>query len=276
MGMTGKWRWRKLIGGILLLLSMALAFLWFYWLAPLRHLNSVTWQLDHSPRRQWDEMQKQIRRTGLDHDNSIGVGSWGGKEWMEWVIVKIKAGEDIYGGGGCGGPYGHLADAPAQITNHRFANHADWISWWSTNQHRSQLEWIREGFGVYGIDLQESLTTNNIVALLKAISSGPYYIKYNSLRWLRDSGIRPQNIDLGSLPKEDGSALRGLITYATWYGEHENDPGRLPIGGRDWDFDSTRHDPPITKSKVRCVIYLIMALLAGSGLWLLRKSPVPR
>ena len=170
----------KLAGSILLTISCVLAFLWHYWLLPLRRVNDPTWLAQHTPRARWIEIQKQIHRTGLDHDSSIAIGRYGDKRWMEWAVKTIKPDLEP---GSCGEGQMHLPDAPFYITNQRLADGANWFAWWATNKHKSQVEWIRDGFRQQGIELQQPLTTNNAVSLLKLVAASKQgYLQYNANR----------------------------------------------------------------------------------------------
>ena len=64
----------KSIGGLLLAVSALLAFTWYFWLAPARKSHSMIWISEHTARAQWIQFQKQLNRTGLDHDASIAIG----------------------------------------------------------------------------------------------------------------------------------------------------------------------------------------------------------
>jgi hypothetical protein len=191
----------RIAGGLLLLTACALAFLWFFWLTPFKHLYSGDWSRDHSNYGRWIEDQKSIHRIGVTHDVGIEMGYWGGKEWTIWIMRHIKPGQDI---GSC--EASHLGQALARMTNQQLGLRSDpWLAWWTTNQNKSQLDWIRDGFTRNGIELQQPMTTNNVIALLKlvipdtnsaAYTNVPSYartaLRYNALRWLRDSGFKPR------------------------------------------------------------------------------------
>lgn len=272
----------RVLGGFLLLASVASAFLWFYWYAPFLNLKSSGWWYKHSPARHWEEAQKHIRRSGVDHDTGIALGDWGNKPWVEWIMKRIQPGEDI---GGCG--YNHLGDALAQMTNQQLEFKSDvWLSWWATNQHKSQVEWIREGFARRGITLEQPLTTNNIIALLAiispvthaaAVNDAPRHtragLRYNALRWLRDAGFNPGEMDVASVPKaERDMVTRGLVKYALWLGEHRLDPGKLWVwgvgSGGETDFYATSRE----EMTFRWVFTVLPFALAAGGILLLRLT----
>ena len=283
----------RILGGLLLLAACALTFLWFFWLTPFKHLYSGDWSRNHSNYGHWIEAQKSIRRIGVTHDTGIEMGYWGGKEWTVWIMAHIKPGQDI---GSC--EASHLEDALADMTNQQLGSRSDtWLAWWTTNQNKSQLDWIRDGFARNGIELQHPITTNNIIALLKlvvpdtnsaAYTNIPFYartaLRFNALRWLRDSGFKPKEFydrgfddfgtgefDLKSVPAEDrDKAARGLMAYAFWLGKHQYDPGKLPIDGND----QQDHWPNamFLCRPFRWTLYSIIVAAMCGGWFLLRLS----
>lgn len=233
----------RILGSLLLLTACALAFFWFFWLTPFKHLYSGEWSRNHSNYGHWIEAQKSIRRIGVTHDTGIEMGYWGGKEWTIWIMAHIKPGQDIVS---CDAS--HLGDALADMTNQQLGYQSDpWLAWWKTNQNKSQPEWIREGFASKGVVLQQPLTTNNILALLKLANlatNSPVYtnmlsglrssLRYNAFRWLRDSGFKPGDLDINSVAAEEkNQVVQSLINYAEWRGIHRDDPGKLSIDGND-------------------------------------------
>jgi len=278
----------RFFGGSILFATGAIAFLWFFWCVPFRNLHSPEWNEAHTAQRRWTEVQKQLHRTGADHDSSIDVGRYGDKGWMEWVIHALKPVSSNQQGYSCGAwPY-HLPDAPAFMTNQRLTNgYPAWLAWWETNKDKTQVEWIRAGFENEGIHLEQPLTTNNIIALLKVLVNSTRstttnaagqnrgLLRYNSMRWLRDTGFQPSNLDLATVPAEDkGQVVLSLIIYARWLGEHWNDPGRLAISGYDWgDLSSGMSAPWIEKVAFKWALYLVLLGAALSGWFLLRCQP---
>ena len=270
----------RFLGVFLLLLACALAYFWFVWITPFKHIYSGAWNRDHSNYGRWIEDQKSIHRIGVTHDAGIEMGYWGGKEWTSWIMKHIKPGQEILD---CDAS--HLAGALADMTNQQLGYQADpWLAWWTTNQNKSQLEWIRAGFASKGIVLQQPLTTNNILALLKlsqlstnspVVTSTLLYLRsslrFNAFRWLRDSGIWPKEFDLKNIPEEDRSQITSaLIDYSEWFGTHWNDPGKLPINGNTLDYnmpDAIFESPPY-----RWTLYSIIVVLALGGCFLLRFS----
>jgi len=273
----------QFFGGLFLLTACALAFLWFFWLIPFKHLYSGNWNRDHSACGHWIEAQKSIRRIGVTHDTGIEMGYWGGKEWTIWIMERIKPGQDIVS---CDA--GHLGDALADMTNQQLGYQSDpWLAWWKTNQNKTQLEWIREGFDSKGVVLQQPLTTNNILALLKLAdlaTNSPVYtnmlsglrssLRYNAFRWLRDSGFKPRDLDVNSVATEEkDQVVQSLIDYAEWRGIHRDDPGKLSILGND--LQDHWPDAVFLSRPYRWTLYLIITALALGGGLLLWLRPRP-
>jgi hypothetical protein len=283
--MKTKTKMMRIAGGSLLFAAGTIAFLWFYWLAPLRHLGSAEWLAVHSAKGRFAEDQKRIQRFGADHDSSIDVGYFGDKTWTKWVIREInsfKLAEDQMGS--CGEwPY-HLFDALPDLTNQGMATAADWLEWWQKNKDKTQLEWIRDGFASKGIILQQPLTTNNILALLKLsylATNSPVFsntppnlrssLRFNAFRWLRDSGFRSIEFDLKNIPEEDRNQITlALIKYAEWSGIHRDDPGKLPIN--EYSLEHPLPDACFLTPRFRWPLYLTIIAMALGGWYLLRVS----
>ena len=269
----------RYLGGFFLLLACALAFFWFVWLTPLKHIYSGTWNREHSSFRRWEEAQKSVYRVGVTHDVGIELGHRGGKEWTIWIMKHIKPGQDITT---C--EASHLGNSLADMTNQQLGYQADpWLAWWNTNQNKTQLEWIRDGFASKGVVLQPGLTTNNILALLKlshpstnsdVFTNTPSRlrssIRFNAFRWLRDSGFRSTEFDLKNIPDGDRSQVTSaLIDYAEWFGAHRNDPGKLQIAGNNIG-DGRWPDAVFETRAYRWTFYSIIAVLALGGCLLFR------
>lgn len=262
-----------------MLAVFVIAFIWFIWIAPLKHIYSRTWNREHSKLRYWEEAQKSVHRIGITHDVGIEIGYWGGKDWVVWIMQHIKPGQVI---DGC--EASHLGESLAAMTNQQLEPKAEvWLAWWTTNQNKSQLEWIKAGFADKGIFLQQPLTTNNIFALLKlsrldtnspVIANTPRHLRsslrYNAFRWLRDSNFDARYLDLKTIPDEDRNQITlALIQYAEWFGEHYFDPGKLPVS----DYRDYETEPMFMGRQIRWTLYLVLAVLTLSGLWLVRYKP---
>jgi hypothetical protein len=270
----------RIFGGLLLLTACALAFLWFFWLTPLKNFYSGNWKRDHSAYGRWIEAQTSIQRIGVTHDTGSALGGFGGKEWTIWIMGHIKPGQDITS---C--EASHLGNALADMTNQQLGLRSDpWLAWWKTNQNKTQLEWIQDGFASKGVVLQQPLTTNNILALLKLANltiNPPSYtnmssvfqssLRYNAYRWLRDSGFKAKDLDINSITVEDkDQIIQDLIDYAEWYGIHRDDPGKLRIN-RNASPDGWT-DARFEAPSFRWTLYSIIFALALGGWFLLGLS----
>ncbi|HEU6448413.1 MAG TPA: hypothetical protein VFV23_08255 [Verrucomicrobiae bacterium] len=270
----------RIFGFGFILIAAAIAFFWFVWLIPLKHIYSRDWNENHSTYRYWIEAQKTVGRVGVTHDVGIEIGKWGDEKWVARIITKLKPNQEI---GGC--ENSHLGEALEDLTNQGLGTKSDaWIAWWKTNQNKTQLEWIRDGFEKQGIQLQKPLTTNNIIALLKLINPSPWSVfstnqfshtlRYNAMRWLRDSGFRAQQFDLSLIPEKDrDQIIFALLEYAQWYGEHYFDPGHLPIDG---EFSYSYPEPIFLSKELRWKVYLAIIFVGLFGFILIHFSKCGR
>jgi len=79
---------------------------------------------------------------------------------------------------------------------------------------------------------------------------------------LRDSGFDARNLDLKTIPDEDRNQITiALIHYAEWFGEHWNDPGKLPIN----DYHDYETEPIFMGRQVRWTLYLVLLVLTLGG-----------
>ncbi len=268
----------KAVGCLLLFLSCAVAFFWFYWLTPSLHFHSPEWRRKYSWRGQWIETQEMLRRSVLaeHHNSSIEIGHFGDKNWTERVIRELNSHEGDIERGSCDNwPY-HLPEALTDMTNQKLTNwNTAWLGWWESNKSKTQVEWIRDGFREKGIVLQQPLTTNDVVTLLKVLANTnlPSYLKYNAKRWLRDSDKYPAVIRLNELPGgEDTALIQAEISYAQWYGEYWDAPGKLWIDTNIPFTDSWLEEPKIELQPLKYVPIVLVFALAGAGILLLKLS----
>jgi len=286
-------RIRRVLGCLLLLSAMVVGFLWFYWLAPFRHWSSYVWLGDRSPRVQWAELQKFLRRhpnfeTDIGaplHFSSDQLGQWGGKEWAEWLITRMKKGKSY---DGC--TRGHLEVALSDITNQGDEFDANtWISWWTTNCYRTQVAWIRDGFRIRGVELQEPLTTENTLALLNlafparatnSVARSNYpstSLRFNAKHWLRDAGFRAAKFDLALVPADQrGEVTRRLTAYAEWAGGASEFPSVLPSRGQAEGQEVTAKKADqykwMNRTPEKWLPLLIIVMCTGLGILLLRRA----
>jgi hypothetical protein len=109
-------------------------------------LLRLTVESGHNSPVAWETLLKRIRRVGWSHDDCFHMAAYGDKENLREIIERLKPGEDIRG---CFGR--HRDYVLSSVTNQDAGNSAvDWIKWWKQNQHKSQEQWIDEGFAVAG------------------------------------------------------------------------------------------------------------------------------
>jgi hypothetical protein len=224
---------------LLVLLGFA-AFYHFYWTAPSRHLSDSEWCTNHSSQQQWVELQKQIRRTGPDHESRLLVGLWGDRSWAEWIISRIQSRIDFRD---CA--EGHLDEALIYLTNQKPGENLQaWLNWWATNSNKTQVEWIHSGFAQRGIYLSDPLAETNKLALLRFLAPSTNSnafadltttekaaLRYNSFRWLRDSRVSLAELANISVSPDEADVLeRGIARFNEFlktYGS--NAPGVLAL-----------------------------------------------
>lgn len=265
------------MGWCLVILGGAAALFWHYWLVPFKRSVDYEWQTQRTPKGWWPEVERKIKRFGLDHASSIYVGHYGDERWMEWVV---KALDPNLPAGNCGQGQMHLPEAPYYISNQEPPGDSDWKIWWSTNKNKSQFEWVRDGFKQSGLDLDAGPTTNNILSLLKIIGRGqPWYQEYNAKRWLRDIiNLEPVNFDPDTTAPEDRVQVgKGLIEFAVWLGENRHSPGVLSEASLSQDDDWIENSKPeILKAPTSVILNLTPFVLMALGWGFLRKAKAER
>lgn len=266
---------RRMTGGILLLVSGLIAFAWFVWLAPLRHLSDITWLQSHKPKQVWRELQKEMAcHAGYSHMSGSFLELWGDKESAAWLISQFKTGKDLMD---CAD--GHMGAAIPFITNQELGWDTNaWITWWNANGDKTQEEWIRDGFAKRGLVLSRSLSTNDIVSLLKILDRKTTNLvtavgtnkitgslRYNAFRWLRDAGVIPIKFNFEALSPDDRNpVIRGMIIYSADLGSFADHPGRIFSA----DSDQTGYQPWFTNWKTELGVIIGILLLAWCGLHL--------
>jgi hypothetical protein len=213
--------WRRLSrwgGALLCLVGLVCGCLWFYVLAPRRHIWDPAWRSAHSRREHWRETQTAIRRGMWEHDDAFAVGLNGDKAWAEWIMARLKPGADM----GCFGRLGHSATAMRFITNQDVGGTADaWLAWWAENKSKSQEEWVADGFRQRGCGVDMPPKPEQFPALLGLLGDGgadkpatvPRHVKYNAFRCLRDAGFEPVAFALANR-QPSAEIQRGLLEYA--------------------------------------------------------------
>ncbi len=214
-------RWALLILGLVLLIGSAGgAFFWHYWLGPWRNTVNERWLRRHSAEAIWEETQEKILRLGWGHDDGQVVGLYGGREWVAWLIEGMRPGESI---SDC--RHGHKDESLRCMTNQYPGPSAEaWIDWWQANRHKTQTEWIRDGFAQGGLVLHSPLTRADVRKLLAAMGTKdkvPRGWRWNAFRLLREGGFRTDTMKPGDLSGEDGEVvLAGVLAYAEWSALH--------------------------------------------------------
>jgi hypothetical protein len=83
----------RLTGIFLLAVSGLVAFGWFVWLAPVRHLSDYVWLDEHTPKQTWAELQRELKNhVYYSHISGSFLELWGDKETAAWLIEEFKAG----------------------------------------------------------------------------------------------------------------------------------------------------------------------------------------
>jgi hypothetical protein len=269
---------KRSIGTLFLVIAVAVAWVDLYWLAPARKLADSRWLQEHSEHAHWIELQKLLTRRSpyIPHEAFTVMGRWGDKANVAWFMAEFRAGRDY---GECS--EGHLSAALPEITNQGYDfDSVAWLGWWTTNQHKSQLEWIQDGFRQQGILVEAPLTSDNKTDLLKLLgqpapSHGPIstnrvrpHLKFNAFRWLRDAGFTTPQIatNLSGYGINDRESLTaGLLKYATFWGVYADNSLKLPITGQI-------EAAPVYETSWRTwITYLIVVTLTISGMGLWRK-----
>ncbi|MBI3881331.1 MAG: hypothetical protein HY301_14865 [Verrucomicrobia bacterium] len=256
---------RKTIGAILIFFGVALVFSWVYWLQPLRRTTGLSdWVLEHTDRAIWNEATKRMTRVGWEHDDFALAGHFGDKKWAEWIIKSLRPGENFED---CS--TGHRDAALAMIAN-QYAGPSsdDWINWWKTNAHKSQVEWISDGFKQAGLNLETPLTEENKKQLVLTLGPGRTNehgaALYPGLRWnafllLRKEAFSTRTFlatALGSTNSEE--LVKGLLLYENLYSTH----------WKDFHEKSFSDEFPIHARWIPVVLFAVAGLSLGAGLLL--------
>jgi hypothetical protein len=274
---------------ILLLAGVVIAYLWFYSLAPMRHLADPKWLENHTEKARWLEEQKDYRRIGSSPDLEFRgdrIGYYGDKAWFLWLENKATAVKHFR-------VCGCTETALALMCN----QHADsWEEWAKANRGRTQEEWIRDGFLKYGVSVHLPPEAGDVEPLLglvgkkgwnflyegprgtNAPDSIPSYVQYNAFRWLRDSGFNPLTFARSntSMVASQDVAI-ALLKYAKWQSAfpdaERHELGVLAFAKRP-DRDVGLAPPVITRLWFSLVICgsVIVLLLMGFWLSVVRKG----
>jgi hypothetical protein len=281
--MTRPKRTSAIIGFLLVAAGLWAAYWWYYKLVPMRHLADPKWRAAHSESARWAEEQKNYTRTGASPDlcfRGDQIGFYGNKQWFLWLDERIR---NPQGFRHCG----CTEYALALMTN----RHVDsWARWTDANRHRSQEEWIKDGFLDYGVTVHLPPAPDDTLALLRLLGrkswnflwagpdgkktpdSVPSYIHYNAYRWLRDSQFDPiQFATSNTTAAQEPDIATGLLNFSQWHAAY---PGRDGTGvltllkptPRDSNFDLP---PRIAKPGFLLTVNAIIAAFIISGATLL-------
>ncbi len=219
------------LGVALLAVGMCASYWWYYRVAPYRKMYDPDWCREHSTLAYWEAFRSCYDRHEWPHD-AVSIGKAGDKGFMATLIARIRPGDGI---SEC--DFGHVAHLFPYITNQDVGDESSaWLAWWKTNQTKSQVDWIRDGFAARGISVTTQLQGVVIVPLLEIIGNTdtnqatriPPFLKYNAFRWLRDSGFEPVLYAVSNLTAAtDVQTKNGLIAYAKW---ERTNPRRDAIG----------------------------------------------
>jgi hypothetical protein len=277
---------RKVAGVLLVIAGLVVAYLWFYKLAPMRHLADSKWLETHSEKSRWLEEQKDYERMGSSPDLEFRgdrIGYYGNKEWFLWLEGKATT-DKKFRVCGC------TETAMALMSN----QHADsWEEWTQTNKSRTQEEWIQAGFTKYGVSDHLPPNPSDTGPLLKLLGRKrwdflmggpqgtnapdaiPSYIQYNAFRWLRDSGFNPMAFAVSNATVVASQEMTfALLRFARMSGEFPvgDKLGILTFGektDRHFEFGT----PAFMAPWVRAVVYSLVIVLPLIGLLLVIFRP---
>ncbi|HBO43439.1 MAG TPA: hypothetical protein DD670_05820 [Planctomycetaceae bacterium] len=273
--------------GVLLILYGLLAiYYWYYLLAPVRRIMDPNWRAAHSEQAYWQEMRNVVNRTGVwEHDSVFPMGRYGDECWAEEAIKHCDPDAKWVL---CCSP----GDSLTYMTNQEATQRAnDWHEWWKQNKHKSQVEWIQDGFAQHGITATVPPSPETIEALLKLLDKPededidaseeeetgeevdevkeiPGYLRYNAYRWLRDSGFEPVRYLLSNRDVSPEVA-RGLLEYAKFEREwpKSSGVGILPFGKKT--VDDGFEGPPMTEPSFQRMAALAIFVPSCLGVFLL-------
>ncbi len=268
---TRWWRWMVSTFGVAcMLFSLAVAWFWLYWIAPLRHVLDPTWRQMHSPRGYQEELQTHHARTGWLPDMHCEFFS-GDHDTCGWLIAHLKphVSDDC-----CDG---HPRTALALMTNQESTN---WPGWWQANKNKTQAAWLRDGFKAYGVEVQlppspaDALPLLNLLGATTTNETGnlriSWPVSYNAYRWLRDSGFSAVGFALSNRTLHASAQLqRGLLAFESWHKQdaaQEADP--LPFAQTD---GSSRPLPGLLQPQTRWLVWSLMVFPFVSGVLMLLR-----
>lgn len=228
-------RFGRFLGWTILSLTATVTIAWWGWVLPIVRGSVPPWAPYFTNQEFWEAKQAALKRGWWMHDDGQITGMYGDKEWVARIIDKIERGDGYFG---C--ENGHQDSALETLTNHlihvqdREPTPAElkeeWQVWFRVNAGQTQEEWIRQGFAEAGFKVSLPPNKDDWPTLLRIIGAvaGPrlgvtgapqplYHgsLRYNSYRWLRDSGFDPMTYVLEADPTSlDGDIRGGLRGYS--------------------------------------------------------------
>jgi len=225
---------RRIIA-VLLMLAGAGGLFTVFWMLPWM-LRSYDWHWlrRHSEQATWEHTQDYVHRFGWRHDDFSPVGAYGDRQWAEWIMERmLEEGPQS----DCGA--GHKDSAFEQITN--FSPYLDdslplkpwkeelplWLAWWEKNKHKTQEEWMVDGFAAVGVTIHNPPVKEDWPALLKLLGyenprfvngeqepgrRQPKFLYQNAYRCLRDSDFNPVKF---AIEEEITPELKAGLLYST-------------------------------------------------------------
>ncbi len=200
-------------------ISVLVAAAFFWYLAPLRHVEDTTWLYGRPADTVCSELRTAVARAGWTHDPSLLLGgTCDDPSWVGFVLEDPDAAQvlqhfDM-----------HVGRGLQLITNQniRADDARRWSEWWLLNKQRTRGQWVMDGFQAGGLALHTPVSRQDRIALLELLAPGsdlPPGWRHNAFRLLRDSGFNPMRgvhtLDLGTPLSE--KALNGLVAYTRRY-----------------------------------------------------------
>ncbi|MBI4232724.1 hypothetical protein HY605_05840 [Candidatus Peregrinibacteria bacterium] len=274
---------QRIAGILFIILSFTVVWFWFFRLVPIVRRYDPCWYEQFTQKAYWKAIQDNIRRHGWTHDDRGPIGLYGDKQWARWIMARAERGEII---SECGN-IGHKDAALEFITNHNPAKgkeggiEKEWLQWWSKNKDKSQLEWIKDGFVQYGVQVHIPPEADDWEPLLVLLGNTgtneankiPSYVKYNAYRWLRDSGFDPIVFAISNVNVSTPDVVRqGLFEYSKYFDifPKRDQVGILPFRDEPKD-DHDNSRPVFFDFRFQAVGYslMIFPILLGAALLVL-------
>ena len=174
------------------------------------NINDADWWHSHSEAARWEAVQQAAHKGHWFHWLDVMAREHGDKEFMVFVMNTIHADTDIDSP-----EYGSIGRAFPYITNQNAGRSArEWLDWWKQNQHKTQEQWIQEGFAAQDLTVSVEQPESVLSVLGAEDSEIPAYIRMNAFRLLRGADFNPVEFLLSRDAKTvDSKAEEGLRRY---------------------------------------------------------------